>query len=52
MQISPSLRKNIKTWILIIIAALAISGFTVFALEMELAWLSSLMPDKECTPAK
>lgn len=47
MQHIESLRKTIKTWILIFIIALIISGVTAFALETELAWLSSLMGDNQ-----
>lgn len=41
------MRKTIKTWILIFIIALILSGVTAFALETELAWLSSLMGDNQ-----
>lgn len=47
MQHIESLRKTIKTWILIFIIALILSGVTAFALETELAWLSSLMGDNQ-----
>jgi hypothetical protein len=47
MQHIESLRKTIKTWILIFIIALIISRVTAFALETELAWLSSLMGDNQ-----
>ncbi len=52
MQSSQSLQKTIKSWILFFIIALVLSGVTAFALETELAWLSSLMADKESGPAK
>lgn len=47
MQHIESLRKTIKTWILIFIIALILSGVTAFALETELACLSSLMGDNQ-----
>jgi hypothetical protein len=47
MQNIESLRKTIRTWILIFIIALIISGVTAFALETELAWLSSMMDDNQ-----
>lgn len=47
MQNAPSLQKTIKTWILIFIIALILSGVTAFALETELAWLSSLMSNNQ-----
>ncbi len=47
MQHIQSLQKTIKVWILFFIIALILSGVTAFALETELFWLSSLMPDKQ-----
>ena len=37
-----SLKRAIKIWIVVFIAALALSGITAFALETELAWLNHL----------
>jgi hypothetical protein len=47
MQNSESLKRAIKIWIVIFIAAIALSGITAFALETELAWLNRLFKTHE-----
>ena len=47
MQSSESLKKAIRTWIIIFIIALVLSGVTAFALETELAWLNSLFKNRK-----
>lgn len=47
MQDSDSLKRSIKVWIVIFIAALVLSGATAFALETELAWLNHFFNGRE-----
>jgi hypothetical protein len=48
MKTEPELRKRIKTWVIVFIIGLVLSGITAFPIETELAWLannSSIFPD-------
>lgn len=47
MKTEPELRKKIKTWVIVFIIGLVISGVTAFPIETELSWLaghSSIFP--------
>ncbi|PWK75925.1 hypothetical protein LX99_03658 [Mucilaginibacter oryzae] len=47
MKTEPNLRKRVKTWIILFIIGLVLSGITAFPIETELGWLaghSSLFP--------
>ncbi|WPU99503.1 hypothetical protein SNE26_26160 [Mucilaginibacter sp. cycad4] len=41
MKTEPELRKKIKTWVIIFIIGLVLSGVTAFPIETELAWLAN-----------
>ncbi|NVM64006.1 hypothetical protein FHW88_002295 [Mucilaginibacter sp. SG538B] len=41
MKTEPELRKKIKTWVIVFIIGLVLSGVTAFPIETELAWLAS-----------
>jgi hypothetical protein len=48
MKTEPELRKKIKTWVIVFIIGLVLSGVTAFPIETELAFLarhSSIFPD-------
>jgi len=47
MKTEPELRKKIKTWVIVFIIGLVLSGVTAFPIETELAWFaghSSVFP--------
>ena len=47
MKTEPELRKRVKTWVIVFIIGLVLSGITAFPIETELAWLadhSSVFP--------
>lgn len=47
MKTEPNLRKRVKTWTIVFIIGLVLSGITAFPIETELGWLaghSSLFP--------
>jgi hypothetical protein len=41
MKTEPELRKKIKTWVVVFIIGLVLSGVTAFPIETELAWLAN-----------
>ncbi|MFC0513432.1 hypothetical protein ACFFGT_04445 [Mucilaginibacter angelicae] len=41
MKTEPELRKKIKTWVIVFIIGLVLSGVTAFPIETELAWLAN-----------
>ncbi|MEO3405758.1 hypothetical protein AAFN85_17730 [Mucilaginibacter sp. CAU 1740] len=41
MKTEPELRKRIKTWVIVFIIGLVLSGITAFPIETELAWLAN-----------
>jgi hypothetical protein len=40
MKTEPELRKKIKTWVIVFIIGLVLSGVTAFPIETELAWFA------------
>jgi len=42
MQTEPQLRKKVKTWIIVFIIGLVLSGITAFPIETELAFLANV----------
>jgi hypothetical protein len=41
MKTEPELRKKVKTWVIVFIIGLVLSGVTAFPIETELAWLAN-----------
>lgn len=41
MKTEPELRRRVKTWVIVFIIGLVLSGITAFPIETELAWLAN-----------